>query len=294
MPLKEPFHTGKDWTSRALLEEIVRVLEKSGLADARRNAEWIMCECLDCTRVALYTSTEHPVLQHEKSVIARMVTRRLGREPIQYILGYTEFMGLRIEVTPDVLIPRPETEQVVAEALDLIQPIEKPRILDIGTGSGCIAIAIKHERPDADMFACDISEKALSLARSNAVRQNLAVSFLHADVLFPGFHSQVSGPFELIISNPPYVVQDEAETLEPEVVLFEPEEALFVDKDPLQFYRAISRHAHSLLVSGGYLVFETHAEYGPDVRNFLTDCGFRDSSIKEDWAGLPRIVTARR
>ena len=282
------------WISRTLLEEIVRLLEHAGIEHARRNAECMMCEALQCSRMELYVDTGRLMTRLETDNVARMMERRMQREPLQYILGYTDFFGLRIDVSPDVLIPRPETEQVVEEALELIKLIPMPKVLDIGTGSGCISIAIKHERSDADVYACDICDKALSIAKANAHRHRLVITYLTADVLSGDFQKSVPGPFDLVISNPPYITRAETHTLATEVIEFEPSQALFVDDDALRFYRAISRHARLLLKPSGYLVFETSAEYGPNVLRLIEDNGYADSRLKEDWAGFPRIVSAKR
>lgn len=215
------------WTRRSLVEHAVRVLEEAGIEDARRNAEWMAEEVFQCSRLALYMGSEESVSTAEVQRVERMVSRRIVREPIQYILGHADFYGLRLHVTPDVLIPRPETEQVVERALGLLRDVQCPRVLDIGTGSGCIPLALKHERPDATVFACDISERALCVARGNALRLRLDVTFFQADVLNDTFAEQAPAGLDLVISNPPYIPHQEADSLEPEVVAHEPHLALF-------------------------------------------------------------------
>lgn len=278
---------------RRLIEGGIRRLEEAGIPDARRNVEWMLGDVLQTSRAMLYAYPEREVPAAAVRSFEAMLERRRGREPLQYILGYTDFYGLRLHVTPDVLIPRPETEQVVEEALRLLTPCVAPRVLDVGTGSGCIPIALKHERPDAEVAACDVSSAALRIAGANAARHRLPIAFLQADVLAPDFSAGMPGRLDLLISNPPYVAAGDAAALEPEVRDFEPHLALFSGDDPLRFYRALVRHAPALLVPGGFAVFETHPEYGGAVRELMRAAGFQDVALKDDLAGLPRIATGR-
>ena len=285
------FDRSRPWTRRALLDEAVRRLEAAGVPEARRNAEWMLGEALGCGRAMLYAYPERPVPPDAARRFMEMTTRRERREPLQYVLGHTDFFGLRVRVTPDVLIPRPETEQVVEAALERLEGAAAPRILDVGTGSGCIALALKHARRDAEVFACDVSRAALAVAAANARALGLDVAFLPADALAPDFPARVPGPFDLLVSNPPYVPPGEAATLAPEVAAHEPHRALFTDADPLQFYRALTRHAGALVRPGGALVFETHADHAGAVRDLLAAAGFADVRLENDLAGLPRIVS---
>lgn len=285
--------TQRPETVRALMEDAVRRLEAAGIEDARRNAEWLLQDVLSSSRAMLYAYPERPVPPEARAAFEALLMRRLRREPLQYVLGHADFYGLRLRVTPDVLIPRPETEQVVEEVLRLLAPVPSPRVLDVGTGSGCIPLAIKHERPDAEVFACDVSERALEVARVNAAAHRLAVTFVQADVLAPAFAERMPHELDLLVSNPPYITRREASSLAAEVRDFEPHLALFAGDDPLVFYRAILRHARALLVPGGFVVFETHAEYGPAVRDLMAASGFAETTIRADLAGRPRIATGR-
>ena len=164
------------------------------------------------------------------------------------MLGHADFYGLRLSVSPDVLIPRPETEELVEEALRRIAGVEAPTVLDVGTGSGAVALALAHERPTATVFAADVSAEALAVARANAERLGLDVAFVRADALGPHFTRDVPPAFDLVVSNPPYVPAGERAGLQPEVRDWEPGLALFVpDADPLRFYRALAGHAGALL-----------------------------------------------
>ncbi len=275
-----------------LLDDAVRRQEAAGLSDARRAALWMLGEILGVGPAHLVAYPEREATPRQADAFAAMLARRLWREPLQYILGYTDFYGLRLRLTPAVLIPRPETEQVVEAALGLLKGRTAPRVLDVGTGSGCIALVLKHERADADVYACDVSKAALDVARTNAEAHHLAVTFFLADVLALDFPDPVRWPFDLIISNPPYVADDEADGLAPEVRDYEPHQALFAGNDPLRFYRAIVNHTGIMLAPGGVLVFETHAHHADAVCALATESGFIDVQLQHDLAGRPRIVTA--
>ncbi len=275
-----------------LLDDAVRRQEAAGLSDARRAALWMLGEILGVGPAHLVAYPEREATPRQAEAFAAMLARSLRREPLQYILGYRDFYGLRMRLTPAVLIPRPETEQVVEAALGLLKGRTAPRVLDVGTGSGCIALVLKHERADAEVYACDVSQAALDVARTNAETHHLAVTFFRADVLALDFPHHVPAPFDLIISNPPYIADDEADGLAPEVRHYEPHQALFAGHDPLRFYRAIIGHARVMLAPGGVLVFETHAHHADAVCVLLTESGFIDVQLQHDLAGRPRIVTA--
>ena len=278
----------------SLLRDATQRLEAAAVPAPRRAALWLVSDILGCSPAHLMAYPERAATPVQAQALASLVARCLQREPVQYILGYADFYGLRLRVTPDVLIPRPETEQVVEAALGLLADRARPRVLDVGTGSGCIALALKHERPDAEVFACDLSEAALRIARANADAHRLAVTLARADVLAPDFPLHVPGSFDLVISNPPYIAEDEADGLEPEVCHYEPHLALFAGDDPLRYYHAIAGHAPVLLAPGGLLIFETHAYHADAVCALLSESGFLDAHLKRDLAGHPRIVTARR
>ncbi len=277
-------------TRRTLLDAATRRLNEAGIEAARRNAEWMLEGALGLDRTALLTHLGEPVTPEETLVFEEMMARRLGREPLQYVVGHADFYGLRLRVTPAVLIPRPETEEVVEAALERLADVHAPWVLDMGTGSGAIALALKHERPDAEVFACDISEDALAVAAGNAERLALDVSFIRADALAPAFADGVPACFDALVANPPYIPDDEAASLAPEVRDFEPPGALFTGDDPLLHYRAITGHAARVLKDGGLIVFETHADYAGAVRGLLSESGYADTAVKADLAGRPRIV----
>lgn len=284
----------RPWRRRDLLETGTQRLQAAGVPEARRNSEWMLEAVLDCSRALLYAYPERLVPRPAVAAFGEMLARRLRREPLQYVVGFTDFYGLRLQVTPDVLIPRPETEQVVEAALALLRPLPSPRVLDVGTGSGCIPLALRQERPDAEVYACDVSPAALAVARANAEAAGLPVTFFEADVLAPSFTVHAPAGLDLLISNPPYIPQAEAETLEPEVRAYEPALALFAGDDPLRFYRVLVRHAGTLLRPGGLLVLETHADYGRAVCDLMQAAGLRAVRLANDLAGYPRIASGRR
>jgi release factor glutamine methyltransferase len=212
-------------------------------------------------------------------------------EPIQYILGETEFYGLKLKVNPSVLIPRPETEELV----DWIVQSKLPThcsVLDIGTGSGCIALAIKNQLKEAKVSGMDISERALETARQNALENSLEVIFFQADILNP---TNFTGKkYDVIVSNPPYIRECEKLLMHSNVLNYEPENALFVpDANPLVFYRAIASFANKFLNKNGSLFFEINENLGSETLGLLTDFGFFDIEITKDINGKNRMVRCK-
>jgi release factor glutamine methyltransferase len=191
------------------------------------------------------------------------------------------------------MVPRPETECVVDRALACIENKEQPRVLDVGTGSGGIALALKHERPDAVVSACDTSTDALAVARANAEQLRLDVRFLEADVLAEEIPEEIPGDLDLLVSNPPYIPDDEADTLPPVVREYDPDVSLFAGDDPLRFYRALIDWACALCVSEGAAVFEVHAEHAGAVEALLRREGLAGVRVEEDLSGRPRVAWGR-
>jgi release factor glutamine methyltransferase len=220
-------------------------------------------------------------------------------EPIQYILGITEFYGLPFKVNPSVLIPRPETEELVEWILSVAGtrlPVAGSQftgnILDIGTGSGCIAISLKKNLPQAQVSAIDISERALQTAKENAELNEVEVNFIHADIL--NINSEIKLPkSEIIISNPPYVTLDDKKQMHTNVTNFEPHTALFVpEHDPLIFYKAIADFALLNLTPNGLLFFEINELYGQETVKLLKDKGFVNAELRKDMSGRDRMIKA--
>lgn len=216
--------------------------------------------------------------------VEKAVVRLLNGEPIQYVVGRTLFCGLTIGVRPGVLIPRPETEELV-EAASQGHPAS---VLDIGTGSGCIALALKHRFPHADVTAMDISTEALRIAQENAQELGLDIRFVQQNILEATPEPQ---KYDLIVSNPPYVCERERAQMERHVLDYEPKQALFVpDSDPLLFYRTIINYALTALKEKGTLAFETNREYAKAVGELMKEAGWCDVEVKKDLYNNERIV----
>ena len=215
----------------------------------------------------------------------RAVDRLMKGEPIQYVIGHTDFCGLRVDVGRGVLIPRQETEELVAA----VEGFNPRSILDVGTGSGCIALALKHRLKEAQVTAMDISKEALEIARGNTERLGLDIAFEQCDILNAQPQERI---YDLIVSNPPYVCEEERVEMEPHVLDYEPESALFVpDNHPLLFYEAITEYALTALNDGGMLAFETNRRFAHEVGALMADAGFDSIQVKRDMFNNERIVT---
>ena len=225
----------------------------------------------------------------------KALQRLLAGEPLQYVLGHTEFYGLDLEVGPEVLIPRPETEELVERVL-AAHPEPECRVLDMGTGSGCIALALKSMRKNWDIMAVDISLPALALARRNSEKHALAVDFRNCDILSPAECLDKTGkPFHIIVSNPPYVRKSERKFMAKNVLDFEPETALFVeDRDPLLYYREMATFARRALVAGGAIYWEVNENLAGETAALLREMFFVDVEIFNDIRGKQRFVGAKK
>lgn len=224
----------------------------------------------------------------------KVITNRLlQHEPVQYILGEVDFYGLKFKVDQQVLIPRQETEELVHWMLETLPKNTKATIIDIGTGSGCIPITIKVKRPEAQVWAVDISEGALTIAAQNAARHQAAVQFLQADMLQAAHWPQ--GTFDCIVSNPPYIPNREAQLMPKQVLLYEPKLALFTeDEEALIFYDRIAEFALKSLTDKGSLFFETNEFNAPLVVQLLQNKGFQEVELKQDMQGKDRMIRAIR
>ena len=222
--------------------------------------------------------------------IEHISERLAGGCPMQYIIGHTEFCGYRFSVREGVVIPSPETEELVLWAENMSQTFPSPRILDICTGSGCIAISLARRIPNAEVYAIDLSEEALAIATQNNIELNAGVTLLHDDAL--GEMPSIAGlEFDLIISNPPYIPISERTQMHRNVTEYEPGMALFVEDDnPLVFYRAIAHKALTALRRGGYLLFEVHENLACEVADLLREAGFAQVEVRSDIFGKPRMV----
>lgn len=230
--------------------------------------------------------------EKEKDQIKQIAARLKNREPIQYVLGETEFYGLPFRVKPGVLIPRPETEELVDWVLKS-RKTESLRILDVGTGSGCIPISLKKHWPKAHIMACDISEEALEVARMNAGLNQTEIAFFHLNILNPLLPDSFP-KIDILISNPPYVTESEKAAMNDNVLKYEPARALFVpDHDPLLFYRALAIFGKNYLSHGGQLFLEINEAFGDECRDLLKENGFSYIRLKKDLQGKNRMIFAR-
>ena len=275
--------------SNSIADALARGAAQLGaLQTARRDAELLLMHVIGCDRAYLLTRPEIELSPDQSAIYQAWIARRADNEPVQYIVGEQEFFGLKFRVTPEVLVPRPETEHLVEAALARVDHDAPVHIADVGTGSGAIAVAIAQALPKAQIIALDISPGALNVARENTKRNGVAarIRFLQSDLL-----AGVSGErFDMIVSNPPYVA--EGEQLEAQVRDFEPSYALFAGPQGLDIYRRLIPQAHVALRPGGWLLMEI----GHGQQEALTELlgGWDGVSFVEDLQGIPRVVCARK
>jgi release factor glutamine methyltransferase len=253
----------------------------------RRDAEVLLAHVLRCDQAALLTHPERLLSPAEADQLESFLNRRLASEPMQYITGSQEFFGLLFEVTPAVLIPRPETEHLVEAALEHIGG-EAIRIVDVGTGSGAIAVSLAHARPQSHVTAVDLSPAALEVAGRNAHRHGVLdrVTFLQSNLLV-----EVDGAdFDMVVSNPPYIA--EGEVLEPQVANYEPQSAVYAGPTGLEVYERLIPEARKVLKPGGWLLLEIGFGQQPAVEALLR--GWRSVSVVHDLQGIPRVVQAMK
>jgi release factor glutamine methyltransferase len=281
------------WTIRRLLTWTEGFLRDKAIDSPRLDTQILLAHVLKCKRIDLYVRSDEEPAEAVRAVFKDLIKRRVDGCPVAYLVGQREFYQLTLEVSPAVLIPRPETEILVMESLRLLKSKESPRVLDMGTGSGCIALAIARHHATAAVTATDISGEALALARKNAERLNLTerTRFLQGDLFEPVRDEK----FELIASNPPYVSADEFPTLMKEVRDFEPRLALDGGPDGLAIYRRLVDEAAAHLNSGGHLLLEIGATQESALRELLANSGSFDAvSTHRDGQKLPRVIAAKK
>lgn len=281
-----------------MLEVIQRssdFLARKGVDSPRLQIELLLAHVLQMPRMKLYLNFERPLSEPELETLRGLVKRRGEREPLQHIVGSTSFCGYEIAVTRDVLIPRPETELLAELGWQFLGALsaDAPSILDFGTGSGCLAIALARKVTAAKVVAVDISEAALAVARQNAARNEVdaRITFLMGD----GFDALSDGAsFDLIVSNPPYIPSAEIAELQPEVREFDPRSALDGGADGLEFYRRLATGAGAYLKPGGRLMLELGDGQGGAVGGLLHAAGWVVERLEKDYSGRERILIARR
>lgn len=281
-------------TIREAIHVAVQKLSSEPIGPPRMAAEALLIHAVGRDRAFLHAHPEYKLTEREAREFEAAVAKRASGIPLQYITGHQEFWGLDFIVTPAVLIPRPETEHLVESAIELIRAsgIERPRVIDVGTGSGCIILSVAHEIKDAELHAVDISNPALQVARENAERLRLSdrVKFHESDLLtsFLG----APGYFDFVLSNPPYVGRSEADKVQREVREHEPEVAVFGGDRGMDIYDRLIPQAHQVLKPGGYLLLEIGYSIEEPVRHLLE--AWKEVRAVPDLQGIPRVIIARK
>ncbi|KRQ87753.1 Release factor glutamine methyltransferase [Caloramator mitchellensis] len=256
-------------------------------------AEILIGHVLNKDKLYLYCNPDEKLTDEQKSKLENALSQRISGRPLQYIIGYWEFYGNKFLVKEGVLIPRPDTEVLVEKALELIKDIKCPRIIDIGCGSGAISISIAKERDGSQVFAVDIEDVPLELTKQNAILNKVddRVKVVKSNLL-SAFDENSFESFDLIVSNPPYIKDEEIATLMDEVRKFEPITALSGGVDGLYFYREITSQSKKFLKKGGFIAYEIGHNQGEEVKTILYQNGFDEIKLYKDYAGLDRVVTA--
>ena len=279
----------ESWTVLKLLRWTADYFAGRGIDSPRLDAELLLADTLELDRVGLYLNFERPLQAGELADYREKVRRRAGREPLAYILGTAEFWSRPLKVTPAVLIPRPDTELLVEQALARLDGAA--RVLDVGTGSGALAIALAHERPEFRVTAIDLSAAALAVAADNARANGVAerIDFIQGDLA-----ALPAGPFDLVVANPPYIPHGDLATLMPEVRDFEPHLALDGGADGLDAYQALAGQAKRVLAAGGWLLVEVGIGQAAAVQQLFAGVGLTEIFTARDLAGIDRVVGGRR
>ncbi len=288
-------------TSQATLGEVIaearQLLEQAGIESAAQEALWIVEHVLRLPVHHVLTNQDRVLSLTELTATRGLLARRVGREPLQYILGTQEFCGLEFHVNPAVLIPRPETELLVEYVAQRIPAEREATIVDVCTGSGCIAVAIARLRPRARVIATDLSSPSLNVARQNAMRHEVGerITWLEGDLLRPLVEKGLEGRIDVIVSNPPYIAEADWTTLQPEVRLFEPRGALVAGPQGTELHERLLQEAGRYLSPGGALIMEIGAGQARAMRGIVEQMpGYRFHRLVYDEAGLERVVIIER
>jgi release factor glutamine methyltransferase len=282
------------WTVGRLLAWTTGWLAERGSDSPRLDAEVLLAHVRGCPRIHLYTAFDEVVADEPRARFREFVKRRGGGEPVAYLVGGREFYSLPLTVSPAVLVPRPETESLVVRVLDICREAAAPRIVDVGTGSGAIAVALAKHLPRAEIVATDLSAAALDVARANAARHGLAerITFVESDLLAA---LELAGPWDVIVSNPPYVREDEFAGLPRDVRDHEPRAALVAGPRGVEVIERLVAEAVGRLQLGGWLVLEAGPAVAAEVERLLaTTSGLEPGPTLKDLARLPRVFQARR
>lgn len=280
------------WTVRRIIQWTTRDLSSRDVPSARLDAEVLLAHTLGTDRLGLYLDLDRPLDETERATYREMVSRRREREPVAYLTGIKEFWSLPFLVTPEVLIPRPDTEVLVEEAIGLLaDDAEGFHVVDVGTGSGCVALAIASERPKVKVVGVDVEQRAATLAATNAERLDLdsKVSVVVGDLLEP-----LSGPIPLVVANLPYIPTETIDSLEPEIARWEPRQALDGGRDGLQQFKRLIDGANQVVPHGGYLALEVGCEDQAKQVAELLSTAWTILRVRRDYSGSDRVVVAQR
>lgn len=282
------------WTVARVVEWTEEYFGRNDLPEGRIDAELLLSHVLSCRRLDLYIKKDEEIGKRELAKYKQLIVERKNRKPLSYITGEREFMGMSFEVNSGTLIPRPETELLVEEAVKLIKKHRLKNVLEIGTGSGNIAVSIAKLAGSVKVCSSDASLDALRVAQRNTDAHGVAdrVMLKHGDLFKALLGEGLEGSFDMIVSNPPYIAANEKEALAPELS-FEPPAALFGGDDGLDFYRSIAKGAGGFLKTGGFLLFEMNSNKSDDIQKLTAGAGYKIEKIIKDYAGLERVLTAR-
>jgi len=273
-----------------LIEKSTDFLKSKGVESPRLNAELLLAEILKCNRMELYLKYDKPLKENEISKYRNFISRRGKREPLQYIVGKVEFYGLNFLVNPDVLIPRQETEILIDTIISNVNKKEQVNILDVGTGSGNIAITLSRNLPNAHIFSIDKSKEALEAAKKNAEINNLSnkIIFDYADII--NYKTENNEKFDIIVSNPPYISLYDYSNLEKELLEFEPKYALTDNADGFSFYKIIVNRSEKLLKKNGKIFFEVGKDQSENVEKIMKENSFTNIKIEKDYSEIDRVL----
>ncbi len=283
--------SAKNWKVIDLLNTTTDFFKQKNIDSPRLNAERLLAFVLKTNRVNLYVNFERPLTSNELNLMRSLVKRRMEREPLQYIIGETEFMGLPFKVNRHVLIPRPETEILVENVLEFKQSYKSPQILDIGCGSGCIPLSIANYWPEAKCYALDISENAIEVCKQNADLNNLKLE-TYTHNIFNSWPGHIPDKFDFIVSNPPYIAKNEMAALEPEILNFEPEIALTDQADGMSFYQRIFQLLTEKILQTGHLFLELSGSQTNRIKEIAGKL-FSNVAIHKDLNQIERVMHIR-
>jgi len=277
----------KTWRIIEIIKWGEEYFKLKGFENPKQEIEWLLCDLLELKRIDLYLKFEDIINKSKLKKLKNWIKRRIEREPLQYITGKVEFYGLKFISTPQALIPRPETERLVDITLNSLKKIPEPKILEIGTGSGCVSIAVSNKKPRANILSLDISKNALELAEINAKSNNCKnINFLEMDFL----NEIPDGRFDILISNPPYIPQKEIENIMPEVKNYEPRIALTDFEEGLNFYFRIAKVGRTLIPNGIIILEVGLGNHPQKVFSLFKEAGFDQLELIKDYNNNERIL----